>query len=83
LRQTFYRTLWTEKVDFLVKKLGAVALNYLYIQEIDPWDQFLVYRELRAILDAKFFPPFLCQIVGHKSHEKGAQLFIELCRQQR
>jgi hypothetical protein len=37
LRPTFYRTLWTVKVDFRVKKLGEVALNYLYIQEIDPW----------------------------------------------
>jgi hypothetical protein len=37
LRPTFNRALWTIEVNFLVKKLGAVALNYLYIQEIDPW----------------------------------------------
>jgi hypothetical protein len=36
LRPTFYRTL-AVKVKFLVKKLGAVALNYLDIQEINPW----------------------------------------------
>jgi hypothetical protein len=34
--------LWTIKVYFLVKKLGAVVLNYLYIQEIDPWGWFLI-----------------------------------------
>jgi hypothetical protein len=38
----FYRTLWTIKVDFLVTKLGAVALNYLYIQEIDHWSCWLL-----------------------------------------
>jgi hypothetical protein len=36
LHPTFYTALWTVKVNFLVKKLGAVALNYLYMQEIDP-----------------------------------------------
>ncbi len=36
LRPTFYRTLWTVKVNFLVKKLSAVALNYLHLQEIHP-----------------------------------------------
>ncbi len=37
----FFRTLWTVKPNFLVKELGAVALNYLEIQEIDP--RMLVY----------------------------------------
>jgi hypothetical protein len=41
LSPTFYRTLWTLKVNFLVKKLSAVALNYLYLQEIRPWGQYL------------------------------------------
>jgi hypothetical protein len=36
LRPTIYRTLWTIKVNLLVRKLGAVGLNYLYIQEIEP-----------------------------------------------
>ncbi len=44
LRPTFYRTLWTVKVNSLVKKLGAVALNYLYLQEIDPWWPSPIYR---------------------------------------
>jgi hypothetical protein len=41
LRPNFYTTLWTLKVNFWVKKLGAVVLNYLYIQEIDPKFYFL------------------------------------------
>jgi hypothetical protein len=45
--------------------------------------RFLVYKELSPILDGQIFPPFWGQIVGYKSHEKGAQLFIELCGPQR
>jgi hypothetical protein len=40
------------------------------------WGRFLIYRELSAILDAQLFPPFRDQIVGLKSHEKGAELFV-------
>jgi hypothetical protein len=36
LRATYFRALWTIKVNFLVKKLGAVALNYLYLQKSTP-----------------------------------------------
>jgi hypothetical protein len=41
--------------------------------------RFLVYRELSAVLEAQLFPTFLSTIVGRKSPETGAQLFIELC----
>jgi hypothetical protein len=35
----FCRALWTLKVNYLVKKLGAGVLNYHLIQEINPWGQ--------------------------------------------
>jgi hypothetical protein len=34
---TFCRALWAVKVNLLVKKFGAMELNYIYVQEIDPW----------------------------------------------
>jgi hypothetical protein len=36
--------------------------------------------ELTKFLMPNFFPPFWGLIVGHKSREKGAQLFIEVYR---
>ncbi len=50
LPPTFYRTLWTVKVNFIVKKKGAVALNYLYLQEIYPrWHKIIVPHGLTII----------------------------------
>jgi hypothetical protein len=59
---TFYRALWTIKVNFLDKKLGAVALNYLLIQEINPWGLFLVQKNenehCHVAVAPNFFAPF-------------------------
>jgi hypothetical protein len=59
--------------------VGDVELNYLYLQEIHPRGRFLVNMELSAILDAQLFHSFLSEIVERKSHEKRAQLVMELC----
>jgi hypothetical protein len=34
--QLFCKALWIAKVNFLVKKLDAMELNNIYVQEIDP-----------------------------------------------
>jgi hypothetical protein len=49
-------------------------LHMLKSDNIGPRGRFLVNRELSAILDAQLFPAFFSQM-----HEKGAQLFVELC----
>jgi hypothetical protein len=34
--QLFCRALWNVKVNFVVKTFGAMKLNNIYVQEIDP-----------------------------------------------
>jgi hypothetical protein len=34
--QIFCRALWIAKVNFPVKKFGAMELNYIYVQDVDP-----------------------------------------------
>jgi hypothetical protein len=71
LRPTFHRTLWTVKVNFIVKKLGAAALTYHYSQEIHPRSQFFL-RMLPSTMPFNYFQPF-------SRHEKEAHFFVELC----